>query len=72
MVVETHAEDKQHQRIVQRLVRSFLKKGCPPEQVSISGIQNPDIEAWAKRKGITFDKKQEVDIIWPEGYEEEE
>jgi len=66
-----HAEDRQHQRIVQRLARQMVKRGCPPAQVSISGIQNPDLEIWAKKKGITFDKKQKVDLLFPEGYEED-
>lgn len=66
--VETHEEDKQHQRIVQRLTLSIVKKGCPPEQVSISGLQNPSLERWAKRKGIIFDRTQKVDILCPDGY----
>ena len=70
-MIETHAESKQHQRIVQNLVRQLLKKGCPSEQISISGIQNPDLENWARRKGITFDKIQEVDLMFPGGYKEE-
>jgi len=49
----------------------MVKRGCPPAQVSISGIQNPDLEIWAKKKGITFDKKQKVDLLFPEGYEED-
>ena len=65
-------EGKQHERIVQRLVNNLIKEGCPPELISISGIQNPGLEAWARRKGIVFDKKQKVDIIHPDGYSMEE
>lgn len=67
-MVEVHAEDKQHQRIVQRLIRNVIKSGCPPEEIFVSGIQNPDIENWAKGKGIVFDHKQKVDLLFPTGY----
>ena len=69
-MAEVHAEDKRHQRIIQNLVNNLILKGCPPERISISGIQNPDIEKWAIRKGIIFDKTQKVDLLCPEGYEE--
>ena len=67
-MAEAHAEDKQHQRIVQRIVRNILKKGCPPGKVSISGIQSPDLEMWARRKGIIFSETQKVDLLYPELY----
>jgi len=70
-MIETHAESKQHQRIVRDLIRQLLKMGCPPEQISTSGIQNPDLESWARRKGIIFDKTQEVDLMFPGGYKED-
>ena len=66
--MSAHREDIQHQRIVQRLVRNMIKKGCPPNEISISAIQNPDIENWARRKGVIFNLKQEVDLLHPEGY----
>lgn len=69
-MVEVHAEDKQHQRIVKRLVNAFIKKGCLPGEISISGIQNPDIKEWAEKKGVVWDPQQKVDIIAPEDYEE--
>ena len=64
-----HAEDKRHQQMVRRLVMSMLKRGCPPEQISISGLQNPDLETWAAGKGVIFDKAQKVDILGPGGYD---
>lgn len=65
-MAETHAEDKQHQRIVQRAVNEAIKRGYKPEDISISGIQNPDLEAWCKRKGVIFNPEQKVDILSPE------
>lgn len=63
-MAEAHAEDMKHQRAVQSTVRGLIKlHGHRPEEISISGIQNPDIEKWATRKGIVFNKKQKVDII---------
>lgn len=70
-MAEVHAEGKRHQQIVQVEVRELLRRGCPPEQISISGIQNPDLENWAKKKGIVFDPKQKVDLI-AANWEEEE
>lgn len=57
------AEDKRHQTVVQHIVREHLREGMKPECISISGIQNPSLESWAKRKGVRFDKKQEVDVL---------
>lgn len=68
MMVGTEAENKQHQEIVRREVRELIKAGCPPNQISISGIQNPDLENWANKKGVVFEKTQEVDILSPEGF----
>jgi len=55
-------ENKQHQRTVKKLVNVLIKKGCPSKKISISGIQSPGLEDWAREKGIIFDPKQEVDI----------
>ena len=60
--------NKQHERIVQRLVNNLIKDGCPPSQISISARQNKGIEAWAKRKGIVFNKTQKFDISHPSAY----
>lgn len=62
-MVKIEAEDKQHQRIVQRFVNQAIKQGRKPENISISGSQNPALERWAKRKGVIFDPEQEVDIF---------
>lgn len=62
-MVETHTEGKQHQRIVQRWVNMAIKHGYKPENIKISGTQNPDLKAWCKKKGVIFDPKQEVDIF---------
>lgn len=63
-----HKESIQHQRVVQRLCRNLIRDGCPPGEISISGMQNPDIESWAKKKGIRVSKVQKLDILHPEGY----
>jgi len=62
------AENSQHQRAVQRLVNSLIKRGCPPRAISISGIQNPDLERWAGKKGVIFAGGQKVDILYPPGF----
>jgi len=62
-MVKVYAESKGHQQLVRQEVRKILEQGCPPEQISISGIQNPSLKSWAKKKGIVFDLKQKVDII---------
>ena len=64
----TRKEPIQHQRIVQQLCRNLIKNGCPPNEIRISGIQNPDIEGWANHKGIVVGKKQEFDILHPKQY----
>ncbi len=61
---EVHTEDKKHQRMVKKLVCDLIKNGYPPRQISISGLQNPDLENWAKGEGIIFDAKQEIDLIF--------
>lgn len=60
--------NKQHERIVQKLVRNLIKDGCPPSHITISARQNKGLEAWAKRKGIVFSKTQKHDISHPEQY----
>ena len=62
-------QGKQHERIVQNLVRNCLKAGCPPEAIRISAQQNPGLEKWAQRKGIIFDPEQKFDILHPEEFE---
>jgi hypothetical protein len=60
--------DIQHGRTVQRLVNNLIKDGCPPSQISISAKQNPQLEDWAKRKGVVFSKTQAYDIRHPDSY----
>lgn len=60
------AEDTHHQKAVQNITRSLIKQGIKSDQISISGIQNPGLETWALKKGIIFNRNQEVDIIHSE------
>ena len=64
-----HAEGKQHQRIVKRYINQVIKLGVAPSEIRVSGIQNPGLERWASRKGVVFDKQQQVDVIHPEEVE---
>ena len=61
-----NGEGKQHERIVQKLVNNLIKKGCPRDTITISGIQNPGLGAWAKHKGITFSTTQKFNILSPD------
>jgi len=63
---QAHAEGKQHQRSVQYYINSVIRAGVSPADISVSGIQNPGLEVWARRKGIVFDRQQKIDVIHPE------
>lgn len=69
-MVEVHAEDMRHQRVVQRIVNRVIKRGYKPGDIRISGSQNPDLEAWCKKKGVIFNKRQKVDIISPDWFDD--
>lgn len=55
--------------VVRMFANKLIKKGCPPEEIRISGIQNVNLKNWAEKKGVIWDKKQGCDISYPGEYD---
>jgi len=54
-----------NERTVKNIVLRLIRHGCPPNQISISGGQNPRLRKWAEKKGVVWNWEQECDIIFP-------
>ena len=56
------------ERGIKQCVTNLLRNGCPADEISISGIQNPGLRGWAEKKGVIWNLYQKVDVIAPDNY----